>query len=122
MKVTLKPLEIPFRVGDTVFVNLPYSSLNTSEQSYLLDDKSYFEATIVRIFLQGLQSPTVVATSKEFHELAITNLVYDLKLVEGTKGNNRVPLVVDLASTRKLLFATEQELTNYLLNGEHVGS
>ncbi|MEZ0610464.1 hypothetical protein ACAW74_18260 [Fibrella sp. WM1] len=117
MKIALQLLETPFNVGDTVFVNLPYCSLDTSKSDNTIVDRGYFEATIVRIFLEGLRPHLVVTEPKATHELAITNLIYDLRPVGIDKGANRVPLNIDLESTTRILFATEQELKDYLAVG-----
>lgn len=113
MKLVLRPVETPFRVGDTVFVNLPYSSLATNESTDLANDQGYFEAVIVRIFLEGLKPLTIIAEPKEIHELIVTNIIYDLKPMGIYKGAVRVALNIDVESKALLLFSTEKELKDY---------
>lgn len=110
MTLSMKPIDTPFRVGETVFVNIPYSSLATTETSEWANDKGYFEASIVRIFLEGLKPLSVISEAKDNHELVITNIIYDLKPLGKHKKCNRVPLTVDVYSESTLLFATEKEL------------
>ena len=110
MTLSMKPIDTPFRVGETVFVNIPYSSLATTETSEWANDKGYFEASIVRIFLEGLKPLSVISEAKDNHELVITNIIYDLKPLGKHKKCNRVPLTVDVHSESILLFATENEL------------
>lgn len=110
MTLSMKPIDTPFRVGETVFVNIPYSSLATTETSEWANDKGYFEASIVRIFLEGLKPLSVISEAKDNHELVITNIIYDLKPLGKHKKCNRVPVTVDVHSESTLLFATEKEL------------
>lgn len=116
MKLTLKPVETPFRVGETVFVNMAYSILATNELGEQATDQGYFEAVIIRIFLEGLRPLTIVSEPKDEHVLVITNLIYDLKPLGKHKGSNRVALNVNVDSKSLLLFADEKGLLNY--NGE----
>lgn len=113
MKLVLKPVETPFNVGDIVFVNLPYSSLSTTESTDRANDQGYFEASIVRIFLEGLKPLSIVAEPKDTHELIITNIIYDLKPGGIHKGSNRVALNIDVESKSVLLFSTEKALKDY---------
>jgi hypothetical protein len=113
MTLTMKPIKTPFRVGETVYANIPYSSLATTETSEWANDQGYFEALIVRIFLEGLKPLSIISEPKEDHELMITNIIYDLKPLGKHKGSNRVALNVDVESKSILLFATEKELLDY---------
>lgn len=111
--LTLRPVKTPFRVGETVYVNIPYSSLATTETGEWANDQGYFEAIIVRIFLEGLKPLSILSEAKAEHELMITNLIYDLKPTGKHKGSNRVALNIDVESKSILLFATEKELLSY---------
>ncbi|WP_143100884.1 hypothetical protein [Spirosoma endophyticum] len=61
MKLSLEPGEVPFRVGDTLVVNLPYHTL-ADPIVVDIDNKPYFQAEVMRIFLEF---PTVVSVIKE---------------------------------------------------------
>lgn len=113
MTLTMKPVTTPFKVGETVHVNIPYSSLATTETSEWANDKGYFEAKIVRIFLEGLKPLSVISEPKDNHELTITNIIYDLKPVGMPKGASRVALNIDVESKSILLFGSEKELLDY---------
>ena len=111
--LVLRPVKTPFRVGETVFVNIPYSSLATTETGEWANDQGYFEAVIVRIFLEGLKPLSILSEAKDEHELVITNLIYDLKPMGRHKGSSRVALNVDVESKSILIFSSEKELTDY---------
>lgn len=111
--LTLRPVKTPFRVGETVYVNIPYSSLATTETGEWANDQGYFEAIIVRIFLEGLKPLSVLSEAKAEHELMITNLIYDLRPMGKHEGCGRVALNIDVESKSILLFDTEEELLGY---------
>lgn len=108
MKLSLEPGEVQFKVGDIIFVNQPYSSMVNKEIQ--TDNKPYFEAEIVRIFLEFPSTVSIVSERKPVHHFAVTVITYDLKPVGFYKNASRVTLRVDLATKENFLFATEDKL------------
>ncbi|MBC8156121.1 MAG: hypothetical protein H7Z72_24805 [Bacteroidetes bacterium] len=105
MRLNLKPVTIPFKVGDVVFVNQPYSSLADTPSA--TDHKPYFKAEIVRIFLEFPSAVSVVQERKDVHDLVMTLITYDLKPLDFYAGSRRVTWRVDLESSESWLFSTE---------------
>lgn len=108
MKLSLEPGEVPFKVGDRIFVNKPYESM--IDEVHLTDNKPYFEAEVVRIFLEFPTVVSIVKERKDVHHFAIDVITYDLKPLGFYRGASRVALRVDLTSNENLLFATEKQL------------
>lgn len=108
MKLNLKPVTIPFRVGDVVFVNQPYTSLADTPSA--TDHKSFFKAEIVRIFLEFPNAVSVVQERKDVHDLVMTLITYDLKPLDFYAGSRRVTWRVDLDSPEQWLFLTEEAM------------
>lgn len=60
MLLTVKPIEVPFAVGDTVWVDQRFGATN---------EFSFFQATIMPIILDGsLTNTLVIRQPKETHE------------------------------------------------------
>ena len=112
MKLSLEPGEVQFKVGDKVFVNQPYSTMVDIE--ILSDNKPYFEAEIVRIFLEFPTTVSIVSERKEIHHFAVKVITYDLRPVGFYRNASRVALRTDSSTEENFLFATESELL-----GEH---
>jgi len=108
MKLSLEPGELPFKVGDRIFVNQPYSTM--VNQEVLTDNKPYFEADIVRIFLEFPNTVSIISERKEVHHFAVTVITYDLKPVGFYQNESRVTVRIDLSTKESLLFATEDKL------------
>lgn len=108
MKLSLDPGEIQFKVGDRIFVNQPYSSM--IDRKILTNNKPYFEAEIVRIFLEFPTTVSIISEPKDIHHFAVTVVTYDLKPVGFYQDANRVTLRIDLTSKENFLFATEDLL------------
>ncbi|GAB3902247.1 hypothetical protein [Spirosoma agri] len=105
MKLTLKPTEVPFAVGDTVWVDQPYGSVH---------EFASFQATIMQIILDGGMANTlVIRKPQENHELVITNAIYGMKPVGEHAGSARVNVNVQLLPSEEKLFATQQELLDH---------
>ena len=105
MKLTLKPVKVPFMVGDTVWVDQPFGPLN---------EFPYFQGTIMQIILDGsLANTLVIRHRRETHELIINRAVYGLKPVGDHAGSPRVNVNVELIPKDINLFETEQELIDY---------
>jgi hypothetical protein len=102
MKLTLKPVEVPFMVGDLVWVAQPAGKTNP---------QPYFQGQVMQIILDGsLKHTVVVRQRKEVHELLISNAIYDLKPVGDHAGVARISVDVELFADDKTLFATKEEL------------
>jgi len=109
MKLSLEPGEVPFKVGDTLVVNLPYHTL--AEPIVVdTDNKPYFQAEVIRIFLEFPTVVSVIKERKDIHHFAVTSITYDLKPLGFYEGAGRVTLRLDLTQNEKLLFATEEDL------------
>lgn len=105
MKLTLRPVEIPFKVGDTVWVDQPFGATN---------EFPFFQGTIMQIILDGsLANTLLIRESKETHELAVTTAVYGLKPVGDHAGSPRVNVNIQLLPLRTSFFETKQELLDY---------
>lgn len=105
MKLSLKPVEVPFMVGDTVWVDQPFGQLN---------EFPYFQGIISQIILDGsLTNTLVVRQRRECHELIINRAVYGLKPVGDHQGSPRVNVNVELVPPQIILFETEQAVIAY---------
>ncbi|MEZ0611030.1 hypothetical protein ACAW74_21130 [Fibrella sp. WM1] len=105
MHLTIKPQEIPFTIGATVWVNQTCGGTN---------EYPYFQATIVQIILNGnLNNSMVLRQSGDTHELLISDGIYDLKPVGAYNHLGRQTTTVDFLMPQKKLFQTEQELITY---------
>ncbi len=102
MKLTLRPVDVPFMVGDLVWVAQPCGDTNP---------QPYFQGQIMQIILDGsLKHTTVIRQRQENHELLISSAVYDLKPVGDHEGVPRISVDIELFTTIKTLFATKEEL------------
>jgi len=105
MKLTLKPIEVPFKVGDTVWVDQPFGATN---------EFPFFQGIIMQIILDGsLANTLLIRKPEETHGLAITTAVYGLKPVGEHAGLPRVNVNVQLLPLRTSLFATKEELMDH---------
>lgn len=105
MKLTLAPTELPFAVGDTVWVDQPYGTVN---------EFPFFQGMIMQIILDGsLTNTLVVRQRKDTHELVVGSAIYGLKPLGKHAGEPRVTVNVQLIPIRKNLFATKEELLEY---------
>ncbi|GAB4012834.1 hypothetical protein GCM10028808_30270 [Spirosoma migulaei] len=105
MKFTLKPVEIPFMVGDNVWVYQPFGATH---------EFPFFQGIIMQIILDGsLANTLVIRQRSETHELVISTAVYGLKPIGDHSGPPRVNVNVQLLPPRKNLFETEEELMDF---------
>ncbi|SFF32948.1 hypothetical protein [Spirosoma endophyticum] len=105
MHLTLKPVDVPFKVGDTVWVDQPFGATH---------EFPYFQGIIMQIILDGsLANTLLIRQPKETHELVITSAVYGLKPMGEHTGEARVNVTVQLLPHRTSLFATKEELMDY---------
>ncbi|RYE13148.1 MAG: hypothetical protein EOP45_21675 [Sphingobacteriaceae bacterium] len=79
MKLTLTPTEVPFAVGDTVWVDQSFGATH---------EFPFFQGIIMQIILDGsLANSLVIRQRSKTHELTITNAVYGLKPVGDHAGS-----------------------------------
>ena len=105
MKLTLRPVEIPFMVGDTVWVDQPFGTTN---------EFPFFQGTIMQIILDGSLANTLLIRERtETHELVITSAVYGLKPMGDHAGSARVNVNIQLLPLRTSFFETREELMEY---------
>ncbi|GAB3503622.1 hypothetical protein GCM10027341_33040 [Spirosoma knui] len=111
MLISFKTIELPFKVGDTVFVNQPHSGRRSEEEG---EPYPYFEAEIIRIFLDGrLEELTVIAEPVDTYELEVKTAVYELKPVGDYSDLVRMPLSISLPIKEPKLFKSEEDLLDY---------
>ncbi|GAB4044264.1 hypothetical protein [Spirosoma jeollabukense] len=105
MKLTLKPVDIPFMVGDIVWVNQPCGQVHV---------QPYFQAKIIQIILNdGLPNTTVIRKRQAIHELVITSATYDLKPIGDHEGQARIIVKVHFLPMEACLFSSKEELLDY---------
>lgn len=105
MKLSLVPNEIPFAVGDTVWVDQPYGAIN---------EFTFFQGTIMQIILDGsLANTLLIRQHKEMHELLVGSAIYGLKPTGDHAGDPRVNVNVQLRPLQEKLFATKKELSDH---------
>ncbi|MBN8820705.1 MULTISPECIES: hypothetical protein [unclassified Spirosoma] len=111
MTITFTPIEIPFKVGATVFVNQEHGQrLSTSNGPVY----PYFEAKIERIFFDGrLEEMSVIDQPVDTYELKVATAVYELKPIGPYQDLVKMPLRLKLPIKEPKLFGTEQELKAY---------
>jgi hypothetical protein len=102
MKLTLRPTELPFTVGDTVWVDQPYGPVN---------EFPFFQGTIMQIILDGsLANTLVIRKPGDIHELKVGSAIYGMKPTGAHAGSPRVNVNVQLIPLEENLFATKEEL------------
>ncbi|MGM9510163.1 hypothetical protein ACS5NO_20680 [Larkinella sp. GY13] len=105
MKLSLRPVEIPFLIGDTVWVNQFCGEAN---------EYPYFQAKIIQIILDGsIGNSIVIRHRREIHELVVSSGIYDLKPSGDRDGLPRISITVEFLSPQKSLFETEKDLLDY---------
>lgn len=105
MQLILKPTELPFQVGATVWVDQPYG---------LMHEFPFFQGTIMQIILDGsLANTLVIRQQTALHELIINSAIYGLKPVGDHIGSPRVNVNVQLIPFQQKLFLTQEELLDY---------
>ncbi|MBD2757428.1 hypothetical protein [Spirosoma validum] len=102
MKLTLKPVDLPFMVGDTVWVDQPYGATH---------EFPYFQGIIMQIILDGsLANTLLIRQRSETHELVVGSAIYGLKPIGEHAGSPRVNVNVQLMPLQTSLFETKQQL------------
>ncbi|GAB4017058.1 hypothetical protein [Spirosoma koreense] len=105
MKLTLRPTEIPFAVGDTVWVDQPFGATN---------EFPFFQGTIMQIILDGsLANTLLIRQHTDTHELAVNSAIYGLKPIGEHIGSPRVNVNIQLLPLQEKLFATKEGLLDY---------
>ena len=88
MKLNLRPVDVPFMVGDSVWVDQPFGALH---------EFPYFQGIIMQIISDGSLSNTlVIRQRKDAHELVVSSAVYSLKPIGNHAGSPRVNVNVQL--------------------------
>ena len=105
MKLFLKPVDIPFKVGDTVWVDQPFGATH---------EFPFFQGIIMQIILDGgMASTLVIRHLEDTHELVVASAIYGLKPIGDHAGSPRVNVNVQLLPSQEVLFATKEELLDY---------
>ena len=105
MKLTLRPTELPFSVGETVWVDQPYGATN---------EFPFFQGTIMQIILDGnLTNTLVIRHAEKTHELTVSNAIYGLKPIGDHAGGPRVNVNIHFFPFEPKLFATKEELLTF---------
>jgi|GEM_PF-6148702 len=112
MDIVFKPVSVPFTVGDVVFVNQPHGDRMPGKDG---PRHPYFQAEIVRIFLDGrLEEISVITEPTDTYLLEISTVVYELKPVNNYADLVKMPLIVQLPIKEPKFFKSEDELKEYL--------
>ncbi|SFE88966.1 hypothetical protein [Spirosoma endophyticum] len=105
MKLSLTPVDVPFKVGDTVWVDQPFGATH---------EFPYFQGVIMQIILDGSLANTLVTRQpEEKHALSITNAIYGLKPIGDHAGSPRVNVNVQLIPLQISLFETKDQLMEH---------
>lgn len=105
MKLTLRPTELPFKVGDTVWVDQLFGPLH---------EFPFFQGIIMQIILDGSMAHTlVIRQPTDTHELAVSSAMYGLEPTGVHAGSPRVIVNVQLIPLQTNLLATKEELLAY---------
>lgn len=118
MTITFEAVQLPFKVGDTIYVHEEHShqAENKEGKTY-----PYFQAEIERIFFDGrLEEMSVVTEPVEIFEMRVSTAVYVVKPTGQYSDLMRLPIKVNLPIKEPKLFATEAELKEYLQDRDHI--
>lgn len=118
MTITFTTIELPFKVGDVVFVNQEHGQRLPGKKGPIFP---YFQAQIERIFFDGrLEEMSVIDQPLDTYELIVSTTVYELKPVGIYADLVKMPLRLHLPIKEPKLFATEEELTSYRQSLQHI--
>ncbi|GAB3919992.1 hypothetical protein [Larkinella terrae] len=118
MTITFEPVQLPFKVGDTIFVN--------EKHDQRLDNKvgesvPFFEGEIERIFFDGrLEEMSVVIEPVDVFEMKVSTAVYVVKPTGQYSDLMRLPVKITIPVKEPKLFASEEELRNYLHDRDQI--
>lgn len=118
MTITFEDVQLPFKVGDTVYVNETHEQQvnNKAGEGY-----PYFEAQIERIFFDGrLEEMSVVTEPVEIFEMKVSTAVYVVKPTGQYSDLMRLPIKVHIPIKEPKLFATEADLKEYLQDRDQI--
>lgn len=105
MKLSLTPVDVPFKVGDTVWVDQPFGATH---------EFPYFQGVIMQIILDGnLANTLVIRQPEEKHTLSITSAIYGLKPIGDHAGSPRINVNVQLIPLQISLFETKDQLLEH---------
>ena len=111
MQIFLNPIELPFKVGDIVFVNQEHGERLPQKKGPRFP---YFQAEIARIFFDGrLEELTVISEPVDSFQMEIKTVVYELKPIGQYSDLVRMPLRLSLPIKEPKLFPSEAELLEY---------
>ena len=112
MTITFETISLPFKVGDTVYVNEKLGQ-HLDQQTGRVDD--YFQAKIEQIFFDGrLEELSVITEPVETYELKVRTAIYVVKPVGSSQDLVNMPIKLNLPIKEPKLFATEEELKAYV--------
>ncbi|GAB3796714.1 hypothetical protein GCM10028819_14830 [Spirosoma humi] len=112
MTITFEAVTLPFKVGDTIYVNEKHGQ-QLDQQTGPVDE--YFQAEIERIFFDGrLEEISVITDPVESYEMNIRTAIYVVKPIGKDQDLASTPIKLDLPIKEPKLFATEEELKKFL--------
>ncbi|GAB4023967.1 hypothetical protein [Spirosoma koreense] len=118
MTITFEAVNLPFKVGDIIYVNEKHEqrSADKAEKVY-----PYFEAQIERIFFDGrLEEMSVITEPVDTFEMKVSTAVYVVKPTGKYSDLMRLPIRINLPIKELKLFATEDELKEYLQDQDQI--
>lgn len=111
MTITFEAIHLPFKVGDTVYVDEVYSPPTQSGNG---ENHPYFEAKVERIFFDGrLEEMSVITEPVDTFEMQVSTAVYMVKPTGSHGDLMSLPIRINLPIKEPKLFATESELKVY---------
>ncbi|WP_420146654.1 hypothetical protein [Spirosoma sp.] len=118
MTITFEAVQLPFKVGDTIFVNEHHDQYVDKQAGKA---HPYFEAQIERIFFDGrLEEMSVVTEPVDTFEMKVSTAVYVVKPSGKYDELMRLPIKISIPIKEPKLFATEDELTAYLQDRDQI--
>jgi len=118
MTITFETVQLPFKVGDAIYVNEKYGK-PLDEKAGEVDE--YFQAEVERIFFDGrLEEISVITSPVENYQMNIRTVIYVVKPIGKHQELTSVPVQLDLPIKEPKLFATEEELKTYLQNRNQI--
>lgn len=112
MIITFEEIELPFKVGDIIYVNEKHGQ-ELDKQVGRVDD--YFQAKIERIFFDGrLEELSVITEPVETYEMQVKTAIYMVKPTGDFQNLMSMPIKLSLPIKEPKLFATEDDLKAYV--------
>lgn len=118
MTVTFESIQLPFKVGDKIYVNEKHDQRTDNKDGEIY---SYFEAEIERIYFDGrLEELSVITEPVDTYEMKVSTAVYVVNPVGKHSELVRIPVKIHIPIKEPKLFATEVELKNFLKDREQM--